>query len=632
MKAKLINIYIDYVLIAIICFCAYLIAYHPYYFGDELISFHQAEANKNLFFATFRTSNEYKPRLIFNGLWSILSTLAAPRWIFMVVVGFSAYYIATLLYSVSRLHFKSSRFTAWLIVATFLMSRFGVITYYDYVSGTIELISLAFFVSAVVLVLAPDFLKNISGAFRSIVIILLNTLAVFVHERYLAGSFALGVFIAGLSLRSIKPVAIDWPRFILGVTVAILPLSCFLIANKICGSLPLVTGTSGQKIAVSLETAKVFWDFFLNVFFGQNYGQPWLVGSLNNTTKHGEKILVALALMSIATYSLFLWFSRERLCKNWRSIVLIAGVIGGLILVASLPGPTRQEGRWMIPVAALIPLLALSAARGWIRGLLLSLYFVTSATYLVEGSQWKIVNVAGSNMSNALATSLNTIKPMGAIGIMVDSVEPDTSWVIANGASEETYSRINLHNNLLIYTSVPKSQSYDFGIVYISSDLKNKPRYAYLSKSAVKFLKNPDMDNSYQAETLGGQGVWSKWTLSSGIKIVSGSLLLTSTKNGFLPSTRSDLNNKIIIYRAKALAGQSPMRIQVNWQDKNGAFISAYIKVVEVNSTEKSYAALLEAPNGASEGMVYATLHDGAKASVELKSVKLIDPRQIPLR
>jgi hypothetical protein len=81
----------------------------------------------------------------------------------------------------------------------------------------------------------------------------------------------------------------------------------------------------------------------------------------------------------------------------------------------------------------------------------------------------------------------------------------------------------------------------------------------------------------------------------------------------------------LIVYRARALTDDVvPMRIQVNWADKKGRFLGAFIKVVSVGKATENYATVIAAPTGACEGTVYANLHDGATGSVELSSIRLI--------
>ena len=73
----------------------HLLVFHPYYFGDELFNFAMAEASGGSFLETFAKLNSYKPRVLFNGWWALISTSDWPRLVPMLVsAGFLAVALA----------------------------------------------------------------------------------------------------------------------------------------------------------------------------------------------------------------------------------------------------------------------------------------------------------------------------------------------------------------------------------------------------------------------------------------------------------------------------------------------------------------------------------------------------------
>ena len=103
--------------------------------------------------------------------------------------------------------------------------------------------------------------------------------------------------------------------------------------------------------------------------------------------------------------------------------------------------------------------------------------------------------------------------------------------------------------------------------------------------------------------------------------------------SGNLPVPAVELDGREITYRARLRepGPASRMRLQVNWLDASGQFISTMIKVVDVNIDAYDHRAMLSAPPGAVEGLVYANLHDGETRPVVLESISLRKPIMIGL-
>ena len=66
----------------------HLLVFHPYYFGDELFNFAMADSTGQDFLATFAKLNSYKPRILFNGWWALITTAQLPRIVPMLISTF----------------------------------------------------------------------------------------------------------------------------------------------------------------------------------------------------------------------------------------------------------------------------------------------------------------------------------------------------------------------------------------------------------------------------------------------------------------------------------------------------------------------------------------------------------------
>lgn len=619
---------IDLLLLLVVVVACYLLTYQPYYFGDELTPLKEANAHGWSGWLTYQALNTYKPRLIFNAIWALQAAYQWPRWGLLLPVLAGAFAVAAMLYYVARSFYRCSRGIALLVPAIFITSRFGVVTYYDYISATIEILSLAFFLGGTLLVL-PMFERGEAPRLRrSMQAVLLFVAAVFVHERYAAASSALGIVMLGMAVRTRPAWAIEWKTALFGAAVLIVPVGSFAVANALCGSLPVSTGTAGKQVALSMGTVQAYGVFFTNAFFGLNFGQPWLSGSLKLGSYAGRYLLPCFAGLFGLIYVVLLARELRKHRANWRIVALLGAAILAFLFVASLPGPDREEARWIIPVACLVPLLFMSLANGWVRNALLALLLVSNVAYFALGSHREIVNVTGSAMAEAVASSLNTVRPTGKVGALINTPEPDTSWDLANNGAEEVFSRINLHGKVLLKSESKAGETYDFGLVFTGFDSMRRPRFAYLTKSAASALERPDDVREVEGQLYLGRGDnWSGWGLATGLLAGEGGLELRPGLDGHIGVPVENLDGAAIIYRAHSVDGPSPMRLQVNWINSKGRLINAFIKVVSVDKTSKNFAALLIAPEGAIQGEVYATLHDGGKSPVLLESVRLVPLR-----
>ena len=145
------DILIDFILIVLVTGLVFGLAYHPYFFGDELVGQRLAIQHDYSFSSVFQDMNAYKPRLVFNGIQTLLAEWQASRLVHAVLVSGCMAWINILLYGVVRYLFKTGRLLAWLLIATVLTSRYGMMFYFDYLSGLIELLSTALLLSVLLL-------------------------------------------------------------------------------------------------------------------------------------------------------------------------------------------------------------------------------------------------------------------------------------------------------------------------------------------------------------------------------------------------------------------------------------------------------------------------------------------------
>lgn len=617
----------DYLLLLAAAFISGLMAFHPYYFGDEILPFYFSYRHEATIWSIYSSLNEYKPRLIFNGIWAIAAHLGAPRYIFMFITVGAISSSAALAYYVTRVQFGASRLSALLAGAIIVTSRFAVVSYYDYVAGTIESLSALFFFLAVVLMMAPRAFGWLNSSWRILLATIVCVFAVFTHERYMAGTVALGIVVVARSM-NIRRRTIDHWKLSSGLALSIVPVLLFAVATRMQGSLPLLTGTNGTQIAFSLGVFDRIAIYIGNVFFGLNNGHQWLVGSLQLSDTSHAAIIVGLACLLGFIYIFALTFERKSV--EWRGIIEVCFLVGAMICVASLPDASRQEGRWMTPALMLLTLFAMYLGRA--RLMYLLALFVMNIAYLAVGSQYQIYNVVASRTASAIALPLNELRPEGNRGIILNAPNNGAQWTLGgyggfgnDGKSGGIFSRLNFSSQIQVDPGVAVNGGHDFGLYYLGAGPDSKPSFAYIGHRQLDMLQHPEGIASDLGRTIAGPDVWKAWHWSGNVVESANYVELRPGVVGTWTAPAADLNHKLIVYRARAISGDAiPMRIQINWADEEGKFIGAFIKVVDVSKTSENFAAVVVAPAGAREGMVYANLHDGASGSVELSSIRLI--------
>ena len=598
---------------------------HPYYFGDELTTFLHA-GEPHAFARAFELLNQYKPRLVFNALWSLIADwrvsrlhvagLLAVLWVGVILMAFR----------IARDGLKASAPVALLVAAIAGFSRFSVMLRYDYLAGTIEIGSLLFFLVALHIVLV-----GAERGFRpwmTFAAVVAATLAVLVHERYIAGTIGLA---AGLA-------AIAWfrrheraprPSLLAAVLIAVIPFGIFALATKLLADLPMATGTAGQEVTAGLDNVRIALQYMGNVFLGTNYGQPWFVGlGLEQQVLMGVVVVASLLWLALAVHMV-----RQR---TWRASHLLLWLpLAAMIAVATLPGADRQEARWMVPVSLLAAFLMAAVARTrWaIPALLLALS--VNVVYTVLGGQGITFNILASNYSRAIGEALASSAIREGSGVVKGLPEPDLSWVIRgvnfgpvwSERPGHLYAKANgLGVELVPEAAVdPAGPRLDFGLIRDEGNQEDV-RFRVVSAGQLLALTQPGRLADSEGTFLGRGPDWPEWRWASSPSLTEEGVLLSPGFNGFHPLPVSDLVGKVLVYRARASGDATvPMRLQVNWTDASDQLISAPIQVVEVKGDWKNYAMLLTPPNGAVTGNVYATLHDGAAAAVMLGSVRLFD-------
>ncbi|UJJ51651.1 MULTISPECIES: hypothetical protein [Rhodanobacter] len=617
----------DCTLLCLLTLVIGIFAYHPYYFGDELLPFFFAQQHGASIWSIFDGLNKYKPRLIFNGIWAVGAYYGAPRYVFMLFTVGATGFLASLIYYIARIRFGESRLISLLAGVIIPSSRFIMLSYYDYLAGLIETLSALFYLIAVILILLPQIFVGVAQKYRYIVGIIACVMAVFVHERYMAGAAALGAVVIVKSFDFRRRV-LDFVGFAAGIAMAGLPVLLFIVATRAFGSLPIATGTAGMQVSISLGILERMLTYCGNVLFGLNAGHQWLVGGLQYVGTLNVAILTGLAFLFGLAYICIFTLWRKQI--EWRKVIEIVFLAGALICIASLPDASRQEGRWMTPVLALMTLMALHFGRA--RLAYLTVLIVMNLTYIVTGSHLKVFNVVASRSADAIAAPLNRIRPEGVKGIVLNAPDNGESWVLGGDnafgndiTSGKIFSRLNLSSQTVVDPGISTRRDYDFGIYYTGMDSSLKPLFSYVGHRRLSLLLNPDEIGTDLGRVIGGQDAWRAWHWSGGVVESGGSVELRPGVVGIWTAPTADLEHMLIVYRARALTDDVvPMRIQVNWADKKGRFLGAFIKVVSVGKATENYATVIAAPTGACEGTVYANLHDGATGSVELSSIRLI--------
>lgn len=624
----------DCFVIFLITLCISTALYHPFYFGDELFSFAFRVHHQGAFAFTLAELNDYKPRVLMNLIWAAIATLDAPRWVPMLINAVSMAACAILVYAFGRRVFAASRAASLLAAIVLLATRFGVMLYYDYVSGIVETMSLAFFLGGLYLSAEAVFGYAAVSRARFGASLLCFVLTVLIHERFLAGLAALMGVVCLFQLKQ-EWLSRGWKCLAFPVVSVMLPLLLVVVLVETVSSHPLTMGTSGQTVRVSEETFYVAWTYLQNVLLGSNFGPSWFVGLLNqDSALSGITFRIFGVVFGLAW--LLPWISKRRLGvamgssanPRYQAIAVLLAFVVGMVLIASLPGANRQEARWMFPVFSAVLLLILATYQGLARHLLLMLMLICQVFYLWFGSVDEIASIRASKAARELGRVMETVDFPGDAGILMNAPEPDTSWVLG-GADGHVFCQVNMPSRDCLRSMEAykdrQQLSYGFGLVLEGKNRRGDWNYRYVTRPVVTAELDPT-SLPESGDFFGNDDNWQGWTFDKVTKKTSTGIELSGLAENFYRADVRRLDGKILVYRAEAIYGDAvPMRIQVNWHTTAGQFLFAYVKVVNVSGPLKNYSAIITAPDAAAYGQVYATLHDGAQGKVRLKSIRVVD-------
>ena len=631
--------WLDHVLCWALVALATAWAYHPYFFGDEIIQFRDMAGSTGVLEALRRMS-EYKPRMLYNALWAWGVFHDWARWQFAMAGAAGMAAVCSLAALMATRWFGASRLLAWVLVAGIVLSRFAAMLYFDYITAIIESLSLALFLVAIWMAVVA---LRTRGNGAMVAAILLAIGSTMVHERYIAATFAMGVVIAGWALLEV-PRGGRLKVLLFALALALLPVALYLALHELLAVRSIATGTGGQEVSIDLGTAKVFLAYMGNALLGTNFGNEWLVGSLNMVSSTGRLWSIAFAIALLCAWTLHAWSIRSDREMLKRALALLA-IMCALALVASLPGAARQEGRWLHPVATLAALLALCSRQVVVRYLLLSLFLLVSMVHWTSGSLDTIYNLIESRNARNISQGINRLRPQASHGVLFGM--DYSRWTFGHDADAVAeFSRRNLGGQLMLEFYEPGDERQlagaDIGFVRLNPMVyRNGAQFASVSGLPLRILMEPALADANRGrfsdpEVLGSGAQWGQgWQWSQTPHIQTDGVVLESAEriHGILPVPAVELHGREIVYRARLVAPgtSSRMRLQVNWLDEDGQFISTMISVVEVGAASQDHHAILSAPFGARQGLVYANLHDGETRPVLLESVSLRTPVMMSL-
>ncbi|TBR40358.1 MULTISPECIES: hypothetical protein [Dyella] len=612
----------DVCLIGLAVLVVSLLPYHPYFFGDELLPFNFGERLGNGVLSVYKGLNSYKPRLVMNIFWAFVVGDSWPRWVAMLFNAACIAASASLAYALCVRRFSTGRLTALLVAALVIGSRYDVMLYWDYVSGTVETLSLALFLAGIYC--GSDLFeagrqprpRMLAAAFAFFL------LCVFVHERYAVGVLGFAGAVAVFQLKALTQKKLTHPM-LFAILIAVVPLGLFACMVKLLSDNPITMGSTGRVVTLNVETFKVALTYLGNLFVGTNYGPPWFVGVVNQEVLvHSKRFWLLVAAFVICWIAPWI-FQRKKMLASPRAPVIFLATLLGFVCIASLPGADRQEARWMYPAFVMMLLLVVATYPARARLVLLLLLAVQQVAFVGFGGIATISSISGSRTARSLAESFSHVRPAQGEGVLIGVPEPDTGWIL--GGDGALFCRINLGGQNCLHRARSYSgepfAGYSFGLVATTIDRTN-PSYRLVGRPMAELLLN-EKPFPAQGDVLGEGAEWKGWAWSDPTMVGPEGVKLSRLADNFMNVAAARVDGRLLIYRARATEGdQVPMRLQINWSDASGKFLGAQIVVVSITPEFTEHALFAAAPPGSAIGAVYATLHDGAKGSVLLESVR----------
>jgi len=628
------NTVLDLVLIMVITFLVGAVCFNHAYFGDELSPFVLAAHDHGSFLKTLLDLSQYKPRVLFYAIWTAIAMSDAPRVVPMIINTTAFICIAWMIYYWAVARCGASRWVAWISVLAVLFCRFGMVLYFDYIAGIIETLSLTLFLLGVLVGSQREELTFGVAPLRLVLSVLLVIAAVFIYEPFIASAFAFALIVITDTLVYKGRKQYRLTQYIYAATLALFPIILFYFATKWLSILSINTGTDGRTVTLSFDNFKAFVIYFSNLFFGTNYGHPWLVGDLTLGVPGAVPIFIASAITLIAAY---IYAVRDAMRNNRASLFALKWLllVAAVIVVSSLPGTGRQEGRWMFPAFVFLIFTLLAAFSGKGRVLLLLVLLGLNGLYLFLGSQLAIYNVTAVRTASSISTSLQSIQPAGNYGVVIGL--HDAAWIIGGNQfsgglrADNIFARVNLGGSFVLKPFVNRKLSYnpahyEFALVFTGRNTDWVPQFSLVTGRNIKLLLDPpEQIKPTDCEVIGGFGDWRNWELKNPAMLqATGVLRISPGSDGFRSLPVATLQHRVLAYMAHSEAeGRQPMRLQINWQDKSNVFLGASITVVEVGSKNEVYTTYVSPPAGAETGFVYASTHDGATGNIVIDAICL---------
>ncbi|NWF34646.1 hypothetical protein HH110_16515 [Stenotrophomonas sp. SAM-B] len=612
------------------------ITYQPGFFGDELFPYYVG-MDSNSLLETFLRINQYKARLLFNGIWSLGVWWEVPRSAFAVLnaAAMSWAGVATLYIARNRLH--ASVTTSFVAALCAVLSRFGIVFYFDYLSGTIATLGLALFLTTILLI-ASEIGRAAFRWGRAAMIICLAVATVLTYETYIAGLFALGLCASVIAIiRHHVNRAAPWGTLaVTGVLIWAVPLLCFVLATQWMSTLSVMTGTAGQSVSVNIGTLHTFAQFFSNVFLGTNFGLDWFVGKMSANNAAGQRIGYVCAAMFSTLWGLSLLNAAKRWNTHQSCAALTLFTIAlATIAISSLPGLDRADARWMFPLSAICVLLALCIPRSRSRDSLLLAMLAINLVHLITDNASGIYNVRASQTSGVLARAMQAVTPVSERGIVTGIPDNELEWILGGDALQgndvrvgDVYCWINLGGPPCIdprsALEIRDRDDYDFALAYTNDG--NKGHVFLVPGEILSNTLEPNSNFFHGARTLGGaRAGWSQWHWVGGQQPQdTDAVIENSQMHATLTIPADELRGNVIGYMASAIPGQeATMRLQVNWLRADRSLIAPQIEVVRPKEPMATYTMILLPPSDAQFGEIYVTLHDPRSGAVLIHQVAL---------
>jgi hypothetical protein len=124
---------------------------------------------------------------------------------------------------------------------------------------------------------------------------------------------------------------------------------------------------------------------------------------------------------------------------------------------------------------------------------------------------------------------------------------------------------------------------------------------------------------------IGDATTWKNWANFNTATITDGGVVLSDFREFLIQVNAADLQGRKLVYEAQLLEGEKvPMRMQINWKNQDGGYVSTDMVLAYPTTTMGTYSMNVYPPKKAAWGDVYGIVHDqGPKGKILLKSVYL---------